>query len=256
MARSSNGGPSPNLRPFGRRPAECRILMATGLVIVAITIQAGCVSAIPQHPAVAFVEPPREELEASLSRERIEANEVIQVRLADGTTASVTQTYYVGQDGTVEIAGHGKIQIAGKTLREAQQAIEQAVAVSESAKQIVELMLSEYYLVTVDESGAKRLTRVPIKGALTVKDALANVPGVSSKMIWIARPDPSRYLSEQILPVDWETVSREANSPTNHKLKPGDWLFVAEEPAQGLARVFNSFTGMFTSPETSRTVTR
>jgi len=220
-----------------------------GIVWAVVASQTGCVSTVGQPSAIAFVEPPRAELEASLAKERIDANEVLQLRLADGTTASVVQTYYVSADGNIEIAGHGTVQVAGKTLREAQQVVQAAVAVSEATTQTVELMLSEYYLVVVDENGAKRLTRVPIKGEVRVKDALASVPAVRNKIVWIARPDLSRYLSEQILPVDWETISGDANAPGNHKLKPGDWLFVAEEPAKGMARVFNSVSAMLSSPD-------
>ncbi|NUQ62389.1 MAG: polysaccharide biosynthesis/export family protein [Pirellulales bacterium] len=251
MPGTSMDGTSLHVGSFSAALAGTRISAALGLVLVAAA-QLGCVSAVRQQPAVAFVEPPRAELEASLAQDRIKASDVLQLRIADGTTATVTQTYHVAPDGTVEIAGQGKIQVADKTIRQAQQAIQKAMAVSEAAEQIVDLSLSEYYLVVVDENGTKRLTRVPIKGEVNVQGALAHVPGVSRKMIWIARPEPSRYLSEQILPVDWETVSRDAASPTNYALKPGDWLFVAEEPAEGLARVYNSVTGLFRSPELPR----
>lgn len=222
----------------------CRQIMAV-LLLLGLVSELACVSTTSQPPAIGFAEPPRAELEASLAQERIKSSDVLQVKLADGTVASVTQTYHVAPDGTIELSGHGKIQVAGKTLQQVQEAIQQATAVTAAASEVVDVTLSEYYLVTVDEYGAKHLTRVPFKGEPSVKDALANVPKVSDKVIWIARPNPSRYLSEQVLPVDWDSVSRDATSPTNFKLKPGDWLFVAHEPAAGLARVYNSVTGMF-----------
>jgi protein involved in polysaccharide export with SLBB domain len=212
-------------------------------------VQCGCVSTVSQPPAIGFAEPPRAELDASLAQHRIEASDVLQLKFADGTTTSITQTYYVAPDGTIEVAGQGKIQVAGKTLREAQQAVQQAVAVSAAAAELLDVALSEYYLVTVDQNGVKRLTRVPLKGEVRVKDALANVPKVSDKVIWITRPNPSRYLTEQILPVDWEAVARDESSPTNHLIKAGDWLFVAHEPAAGFARFYNAFTGMLRPAE-------
>lgn len=215
------------------------------LLLLAVVSEFACVSATSQPPAIGFAEPPRAELKASLAQDRVEPSDVLQLKLADGTVASVTQSYHVAPDGTIDLSGHGRIQVAGKTLQQVQEAIQQATAATQAASELVEVTLSEYYLVTVDQHGARHLTRVPLKGELQVRDALANVPKISEKVIWIARPDSSRYLSEQIFPVDWDAVSADAASPTNFKLQAGDWLFVAHEPAAGLARVYNSVTGMF-----------
>ncbi len=229
--------------------ASLAMCIATASVVV---LQLGCVSTVSQPPAIGFVEPPRAELEASLAQDRIDASDVIQLKFADGTTTSLIQTYHVAPDGTIEVAGRGKIQVAGKTLQEVQQAVQQATAASAAAKELLDIALSEYYLVTVDEHGARRLSRVPLKGELRVKDAVADLPNVSSKVIWITRPNPSRYLSEQVLPVDWEAVANDEENPTNYRLKAGDWLFVAHEPAQGFARFYNAFTGMLGTSDLPR----
>lgn len=200
-------------------------------------------------PTYGFVEPPRAELQASLAQDPIKTSDVLQLKLPDGSQATLTETFLVAPDGTIEVRNSGKIQVAGKTLKQAQEAVQAAVAVSNAAEQAVELAMSEYYLVQVDRHGVKRLTRVPIKGELRVSDALAHLKP-SDKLIWVVRPDPSRYLAEQTVPIDWETVAHDRNNRANLKLQPGDWLFVAEEPANGAARVFSALAGMG-QPDTS-----
>jgi protein involved in polysaccharide export with SLBB domain len=219
------------------------LLLSASLLVAS---QISCVSAPTAPATVGFIEPPRAELEASLAREPIKASDVIRVKFPDGSQASYTQTYQVAPDGTIEVTGRGKVQVAGKTLKEAQEAVKTALAVESAVGQAVELAMSEYYLVQVDSNGVKRLTRVPIKGEPHVKDALANMK-VDNKVMWIARPDPSRYLSEQVMPIDWESVSRNPKDRSNYLLQPGDWLFVAPEPATGFARVYNALGDMATA---------
>jgi len=205
--------------------------------------QISCASTGSAPPTIGFVEPPRAELAASLAQTPIKASDVLQLKLPDGTKASVVQTFQVAPDGTIEISGQGKIQVAGKPLQQAQEAVQAAAAASASVQQAVELAMSEYCVVTVDPNGNRHLTRVPIKGETRVRDALGKM-NASDKIIWIARPDPSRYLSEQLLAVDWETIAHDPNNRFNYKLQPGDWLFVAEEPAKGFARVYNAVAGL------------
>jgi protein involved in polysaccharide export with SLBB domain len=235
-----------------RKPTAIALLLLTILFVpVLIATQVSCISPGAAPATIGFVEPPRAELAASLAQDRVKASDVLELKLADGTKATVTQTFQVAPDGTIEISGQGKVQVAGKTLQQAQEAVQAAVAVSSSVKQAVELAMSEYYLVTVDPNGVRHLTRVPIKGEPKVRDALANL-NVSDKLIWIARPDPSRYLSDKLLAVDWESIAHDPNNRSNYKLQPGDWLFVATEPANGFARVYNAFAGMATNQQVDR----
>lgn len=233
----------------GKRGADLvfhLVLVVSVPLLLAASLSCAAPGTMP--PTYGFVEPPRAELKASLAQEPIKTSDVLQVKLPDGSTASVTQTFLVAPDGTIEVSGRGKVQVAGKTLQQAQEAIQAAAAVSDAAEQAIELAMSECYLVTVDTNGLKQLKRVPIKGQLRVSDVLAHMKA-SDKIIWVVRPDPSRYLTEQTLPVDWESVSRDPHSRTNYELRPGDWLMVADEPARGMARVFDAFTGMAGAPQ-------
>lgn len=225
------------------------------LTLCAPMLLIGCAGPLVHQRTVGFVDPPRDQLRASLATERIKVSDVLQFRLADGSTASATVNYQVGPDGAIHLSGHGKVQVAGKTLEEARQAVREALAASSAVQRAFELDPCEYYLVTVTAEGVQDLTRVPLRGTVTVKDALSGTPRLSSKMIWIARPVPGRAagdstgssLRDHVLPVDWESVWRGEDTSTNYELRPGDWLFVADEPAKGVGRLFGALTSMLPS---------
>ena len=52
---------------------------------------------------------------------------------------------------------------------------------------------------------------------------------MSSKRIWISRPAPKDTACDQILPVDWQAITRGASTATNYQLLPGDRIFIAED---------------------------
>jgi protein involved in polysaccharide export with SLBB domain len=91
------------------------------------------------------------------------------------------------------------------------------------------------------------VVEAPITGNETVLSAIARVGGisqVSSKRIWIARPAPNGVGCEQILPVNWDEISRGALTATNYQMMPGDRLFIAEDPYIA----FDSLVGKYTRP--------
>jgi len=222
-----------------------------GLLLAGALAEVGCVGT-PQPRTAAYAPPPREELSRSLAQDRIKTSDVLQLKLPGDNTATATlnRTYQVAPDGTVELVGYGKVEVAGKTVEEAKQAVYEAVAVSSDVKQAIELARSEYFLVTVAADGTRQLTRVPLKGPVKVKDALAGTPGLSTKVIWIARPSSGGgSATDRILPVDWDAVARSLDESTNYELKAGDFLCVAHEPAQGFGRFFGAFTSMLSGPD-------
>lgn len=226
------------------------------LTLCAAFVPIGCAGPLVHQRSVGFVDPPREQLQASLARDRIKVSDVLQFKLADGSTASATATYQVGPDGAIQLSGYGKIQVAGKTMEEARQAVRDALAAGSAVQRAFELDHWEYYLVTVTSEGVQDLTRVPLKGTVTVKDAVSGIPRLSSKVIWLARPTPGRAavgdlaassVKDHVLPVDWDGISRGEDTSTNYALRPGDWLFVADEPARGVGRLFGALTSMVSS---------
>jgi hypothetical protein len=52
---------------------------------------------------------------------------------------------------------------------------------------------------------------------------------LSSKTIWVARPAPADFGCEQILPVEWEAITKGGVTATNYQLLPGDRIFIAED---------------------------
>jgi len=90
-----------------------------------------------------------------------------------------------------------------------------------------------YYVVTQGANLGDNVVRVPVTGNETVLDAVSQVQGlsqVSSKKIWIARPAPGGFGCEQILPVDWNAITRGGATETNYQLLPGDRIFIAQDP--------------------------
>lgn len=206
----------------------------------------GC-SPIVHQRSVAFVEPPRERLQASLTTDRIKVRDTLQLKLADGSAASLNGVYEVHADGSVEIRGYGKVQVAGKTIEEARNAVREALAAAHAAHQAIEVERSEYYLVTVTANGVQDLTRVPLGGRVTVKEAVRGIPRVQQKVMWIVRPTPraGNPREEQILPIDAEGLLHGSDTSTNFPLQAGDWLIVADEPVSGFGRLFGAVTSMF-----------
>ena len=214
------------------------------LLLCLFAVQTGCMGPVMHQRAVGFVDPPRDKLQASLATDRIKVCDVLQFRLTDGSTVTLNGTYKVGADGAIELSGHGKVQVAGKTMEEAKQAVREAMAVKSLVHAAFDLDRSEYYLVTVTTDGVQDLTRVPLGGKETVKDAVNGIPRLSSKVLWLVRPTPGQTAKEQVLPIDWEGISRLDDNNTNYPLMAGDWLFVADEPATGFGRFFGAVTSM------------
>jgi polysaccharide biosynthesis/export protein len=74
-----------------------------------------------------------------------------------------------------------------------------------------------------------------ISGNETVLDAISEVsqfqvlPPMSHMTIWVARPAPGGAGSEQILPVDWDAITRGGITDTNYQLLPGDRIYIKDD---------------------------
>src|SRR5690606_10255488 len=105
----------------------------------------------------------------------------------------------------------------------------------------------KYYIITQGAGFGDNLVTAPITGNETVLDAISLIGGLSqlsSTRIWIARPAPPGAGCEQILPVNYEEITRGAITTTNYQLLPGDRLFIAEDPMMR----FDSFVSRLTRP--------
>lgn len=163
----------------------------------------------------------------------------------------VTGEQIVAPDGTVNLGTYGKVYVAGQTLDDARAAIEQHLTTFLDEPQIsldVFAFNSKFYYIISEGAGlGDSITRVPTTGNETVLDAIAQINGLTrlaSKRIWIARPAPGGIGCDQVLPVDWDEITKGAATATNYQVLPGDRVFIAENK---FLRVDNFITNV-TSP--------
>ncbi len=160
------------------------------------------------------------------------AADIVQLALLQ----QIAGEHLVGPDGRVNLGVYGQVRVAGMTLREATQAVEQHLSTVLDTPQIAIDVFgynSKFYYVISEGAGlGDQVNRFPFTGNETVLDAISNVEGfsaISSKHIWVARPGRNEQGGEQILPVDWLAISKRGDVKTNYQLLPGDRLFVAED---------------------------
>jgi polysaccharide biosynthesis/export protein len=215
----------------------------------------GSVDLGPTYGRVKIVGMTTQEAEAAIEahlRQFVEAP-VASVALAASAGAQQIQgQHLVGPDGSVNLGTYGSVYVAGLTIPEAKAAIEQRLSESlESPEVIVDILAYNskvYYIITEGAGFGDNLVRLPVTGNETVLDAVSNIGGlsrVSSKRIWISRPAPNGVGCAQILPVDWEAITRDAVTSTNYQLLPGDRLFISEDPIARLDSVVARFTAPF-----------
>ena len=145
--------------------------------------------------------------------------------------------HLVGPDGTVNLGVYGNVYVTGLTIDEARAAIEKHLSrhleLPSIALDVVSYNSKVYYVITEGAGFGDTVIRVPVTGNETVLDAVATVGGISrlsnKKKIWIARPAPASGGCDQVLVVDWEGITKGANTTTNYQLLPGDRLFIAED---------------------------
>lgn len=164
----------------------------------------------------------------------------------------VTGPYLVGQDGTVNLRQYGAVYVAGKTLTEAKLALEKQLSTyvdsPEVSVDIAAYNSKVYYIITEGGGQGDNVVRLPVTGNETVLDAISQIQGLSqlsSKQIWIARPSPAGFGCEQILPVDWDAITRGGMTATNYQLMPGDRVFIAADPMIALTTTVSKMIGPF-----------
>jgi len=159
--------------------------------------------------------------------------------------------HLIGPDGTVNLGTYGSVYIAGMTLAEAREALEEHLTeFLDEPKASVDVYAYNskvYYIVTEGAGLGDQLQRVPITGNETVLDAISQINGlsrVSSKTIWVARPAPADgSCTGQILPVNWRAIVDAADTSTNWQLLPGDRVFVAEDKLIALDTMVDKIIG-------------
>jgi polysaccharide export outer membrane protein len=157
----------------------------------------------------------------------------------------ITGEHLVGPDGTVNLGTYGSAYVAGMTLVEAKEAVEQHLSKYLDDPEVVIDMFAYnsnvYYIITEAE-----FVRMPVREGETVLVAIARINGMteaSSKNIWIARRSPGEC--DVILPVDWADITSGASTATNYQVLPGDRIYIADEDRLSL---FDSLVGRVMTP--------
>ena len=157
----------------------------------------------------------------------------------------------MGPDGRINLSTYGSVYVAGLTLDQARAVIERHLSTYLEAPQVAVDVFAynskTYYVITQGAGQGDDVTEFPITGNETVLDAIAQLGGLSqlsSTRIFIARPAPNGVGCEQILPVNWDEISRGASTATNYQIMPRDRLYIAEDPFVK----FNAMVFKYTQP--------
>jgi polysaccharide export outer membrane protein len=148
--------------------------------------------------------------------------------------------HLVNQDGTVTLGSYGCVNVTGLTLWQAKLVMERYLSrwfLNPDISITVNGFNSKVYYVIFDGGGyGQQIVPLPITGNETVLDAIAKVGGLppvsSRRKIWVARPSPKDCY--QLLPVDWEAITKGGDPSTNWQLFPGDRVYVAADPLIGI----------------------
>ena len=183
---------------------------------------------------------------------QILAKPEVSVQLArTAGTAPVTGEYLIGPDGTINLRQYGTLHVAGKTITEIRQELNKYLSQffdsPDASVEVRQFNSKVFYVITEGAGMGDNIRRVPITGNDTVMDALSAVNGlsqVSSMTIWVARPAPGGFGCQQILPVDYEAITKGGSSATNYQIMPGDRVFVAGDDMIAA----NTWLGKMTAP--------
>jgi polysaccharide export outer membrane protein len=182
-------------------------------------------------------------------RRILRSPEVSVVLASTSGQQQVAGEHLIGLDGTINLGTYGSIYVAGMTIAEVKDAVEQHLSKylldPVVGVEVFAYQSKNYYIISQGAGLGDGVTRVPITGNETVLDALAQVNGLSrlaSKKIWIARPVPNERGCDQILPVNYADITAGANTATNFQLLPGDRVFIAEDKFIALESAITKIT--------------
>ena len=149
-------------------------------------------------------------------------------------TAPITGEYLVGPDGTINLRQYGVLHVSGKTVTEIRADLQRHLSryfdSPEASVDVRQFNSKVFYVVTQGAGLGDNIRRVPVTGNDTVLDALSAVNGlsqVSSATLWIARPAPGDAEYEQIIPIDYASITQGGSAATNYQILPGDRLVIA-----------------------------
>lgn len=183
-----------------------------------------------------------------------EAKEIIKRRLSEvvqdpevsvslassAAPQQIVGEHLVAPDGRVNLGIYGTVYVAGMTIGEARNAIEQQLSEDLRNPRVTVDVLShnskKYYVILRGSGQGDHVAAVSLSGNDCVLDALAKIdslPEDPTNKIWISRPSEHGDGPDTILPVRWDDIFSGKSTTTNYPLLPGDRLFVVGgQPAE------------------------
>jgi len=149
--------------------------------------------------------------------------------------------HLVAADGTISLGAYGCVNVIALTPFQAKLYVERYLSRWFLNPEIV-VRVDEHktsvYFVIVD--GDARVVGLRSNPKVTVLDALANlerpVTPTAGQKVWVARSTPKN--TYQILPVNWQAITKGSDPETNWQLFPGDRVYVsAAMPPASSSRV-------------------
>ncbi|MEM6507497.1 MAG: polysaccharide biosynthesis/export family protein, partial [Planctomycetota bacterium] len=192
----------------------------------------GTVDLGPTYGKVKVVGLTTDEAKDAIRKQLAQILEGIEVSVSLAFSSGAQQIageHLVGPDGRVNLGTYGSVYVTGLTIEQAKVEIESKLAETlddpEVTVDVFAYNSKRYYIITQGGGFGDNIVPQPITGNETVLDAIGNIGGisqVSSTKIWIARPAPNGVGCEQVLPVNYEDITRGASTATNYQLLPGD----------------------------------
>ncbi|MFG0261446.1 MAG: polysaccharide biosynthesis/export family protein [Novipirellula sp. JB048] len=238
---------------LGTQPG-CRTAASIGLPVSAgshaLMVDAAKIRETTGHPDHVATELAK----LTLPAHRVEAGDVLVIEPNDfDSPVRLSSDQTVQQDGTIELGTYGRVQVAGLSVEEIQNQVQERVAYHETQKRQTRIALashrgdaSEDELEAIDYGVTVRLVNkesglfyvmgevnapgsYPLIGHETVLDALIAAGGLSDRSndrkIILTRPQlPGQ--PRLIMPVCYQHILQMGEVSTNYQLMPGDRIYV------------------------------
>ncbi|MEO1526687.1 MAG: polysaccharide biosynthesis/export family protein [Planctomycetota bacterium] len=152
--------------------------------------------------------------------------------IGEGGEVRLPPDQEVMADGSLDLEKFGRVLVAGLTLEQAEDLIQQSLHRQEIEKPLVNVRLvraiQKYYVVgEVNSPGA-----YPLTGHETVLDAIMEAGGLTARAsacdLLLARPS-SPCSCRVTLPVCYRSITQLGDTTTNYHLHAGDRIFVARQ---------------------------
>jgi protein involved in polysaccharide export with SLBB domain len=149
---------------------------------------------------------------------------------------TISGQFLVRPDGAVKLGDIGTLPVAGRSLAHVEAMLKELLLQRRGygdAKVSVDVLAynsMKYYVIADGGGFGDQVQVLPFTGRERVLDAigeLGGMPNIGSRInMWIARPTPGSECEAQIMPVNWEAVSKYGQAATNYQLMPGDRLYI------------------------------